>query len=230
MIGTNLRMQQIEFRFWLIGFSIFQFSGPYKLGDGVDESFLGVEIDSMQTGHHIERTTWSQPTRIQSVVLQNDGSIILCDGDSVSEIGDNIEVVEILSTGAHTDAVQPTESQSNGVPFQQIQQVPIERVASQSTQTKKKPPSLKKRPLHMQPKQNGGQIQRFPCPRCGRDYSQRKNMRRHYRLECGQEPRFPCPICNLRFKRNNQMNSHMITRHGIKEATACDVPEVFVDA
>lgn len=80
--------------------------------------------------------------------------------------------------------------------------------------------ALKKRPLHMMPKQFNSQMQRFKCPRCGKDYSQRKNMRRHYRLECGQEPKYPCPVCNLRFKRHNQMSGHMSTRHGIKDANS----------
>lgn len=78
--------------------------------------------------------------------------------------------------------------------------------------------SMKKRPLHMMPKKPTAESQRFKCPRCGKDYSQRKNMRRHYRLECGQEPKYPCPVCNLRFKRHNQMSGHMLTRHGIKDA------------
>lgn len=77
--------------------------------------------------------------------------------------------------------------------------------------------SMKKRPLHMMPKQATDESQRYKCPRCGKDYSQRKNMRRHYRLECGQEPKYPCPICSLRFKRHNQMSGHMLTRHGIKD-------------
>lgn len=72
-----------------------------------------------------------------------------------------------------------------------------------------------------------GEQQRFVCPRCGKDYSQSKNMRRHYRLECGQEPKFPCPYCQLRFKRNNQLRNHIVSRHcvsansiGVLEANA----------
>lgn len=86
--------------------------------------------------------------------------------------------------------------------------------------------NVKKRPLHMMPKQSIGQSQRYKCPRCGKDYSQRKNMRRHYRLECGQEPKYPCPVCSLRFKRHNQMSGHMLTRHGIKDiATKVLLPD-----
>lgn len=85
---------------------------------------------------------------------------------------------------------------------------------------------VKKRPLHMQPKQSNSHAQRYKCPRCGKDYSQRKNMRRHYRLECGQEPKYPCPVCSLRFKRHNQMSGHMLTRHGIKDvATKVLLPD-----
>lgn len=73
----------------------------------------------------------------------------------------------------------------------------------------------KKRPAHMQPQQD---TQRFPCPRCGRDYSQSKNMRRHYRLECGQEPRYPCSFCQLRFKRNNQLKNHIMIKHCFSNA------------
>lgn len=185
----------------------------------------------MASDEQIEASAWPQPSRIQSVVLQNDGSIILCDGDSVSEIGDNIEVVEILSTEAQPTAATPTQQQ----PHEPSHQVPSRNDQQQqsphqtNTKSLKKPAMVKKRPLHMQPKQVD-QTQRFLCPRCGRDYSQRKNMRRHFRLECGQEPRFPCPICNLRFKRNNQMNSHMITRHGLKDASTYGGPVVYVDA
>lgn len=63
-----------------------------------------------------------------------------------------------------------------------------------------------------------GEQQRFVCPRCGKDYSQSKNMRRHYRLECGQEPKFPCPYCQLRFKRNNQLRNHIVSRHCVSSA------------
>lgn len=210
----------------------FKFSGHFKLDENINGNFLRVEIDQIAPSDQIDANAWSQPSRIQSMVLQDDGSIILCDGDSVSEIGDNIEVVEILSTGTQSSATpsQQPEPQPKLLPLQS------DPVPSTKAQPQSHPPAsttthktVKKRPLHMQPKQVG-QAQRFPCPRCGRDYSQRKNMRRHFRLECGQEPRFPCRICNLRFKRNNQMNSHMITRHGLKDASTYGGPVVYVDA
>lgn len=217
----------------------FRFSGHFKLDENINGNFLRVEIDQVATGNQTERNEWSQPSRIQSMVLQNDGSIILCDGDSVSEIGNSIEVVELLSTGAQpTKSSQQPQYQPKLLPAK-IDSSSHHQVPSTNDQLKprqpadttspKRPLMVKKRPLHMQPKQLN-QTQRFPCPRCGRDYSQRKNMRRHFRLECGQEPRFPCPVCNLRFKRNNQMNSHMITRHGLKDGSTYVGPVVYVDA
>lgn len=61
-------------------------------------------------------------------------------------------------------------------------------------------------------------VPRYGCPRCGRDYSQLKNMKRHFRLECGREPQYPCPFCKMRFKRNNQLRNHMIARHFVKKS------------
>lgn len=105
------------------------------------------------------------------------------------------------------------------------QKIPTERpeVVTTNTVIKKDNSSkqnVKKRPLHMMPKPSTSLAQRFACPRCGKDYSQQKNMKRHYRLECGQEPQYPCRICHLRFKRHNQMNGHMLTRHGLKDEDA----------
>lgn len=112
------------------------------------------------------------------------------------------------------------QSEPEMIPTKSIGSVATESIVVPSTNVPSKVcGALKKRPLHMQPKQPIHQQQRFKCPRCGKDYSQRKNMRRHYRLECGQEPKYPCPVCNLRFKRHNQMSGHMLTRHGIKDTT-----------
>lgn len=68
-------------------------------------------------------------------------------------------------------------------------------------------------PSHMQPKLVTGE--RYSCPNCKSTYSQRKNLQRHLRLECGQEPKFPCPYCQLRCKRNNQLQHHIVTKHQI---------------
>lgn len=179
--------------------------------------------------------SWSQPSRIQSMVVQNDGSIILCDSDNVDEISttgssidnkldssiqfNNIELVEILSPS-------PT--------FYQPASCEVKAQPVAAPPRPKKPPTartrnLKRTPSHMQPRQ--AQTQRFACPRCGRDYSQRKNMRRHFLLECGQEPRYTCPVCQAKFKRNNQMNNHLSLRHGVKDPYNSDlVAKVYVEA
>lgn len=210
-----------------------------KSVERVTDNVLHVEIDG-EPSTDLTASTWSHSSRMQSMVVQNDGSIILC--NSENEIGEtsssasslnlkitpspyNIEVLEILSPNyLHT----PSEiKRPNLLPLQTHPAIKRQSQASkshnrnqsQSTSNLQQPKAYaKKRPSHMLPKR-GEHAQRFVCPRCGKDYSQRKNMRRHYRLECGQEPRYPCPICNLRFKRNNQMNSHLLTRHGIKDTS-----------
>ncbi|XP_035792260.1 zinc finger protein 480-like isoform X2 [Anopheles albimanus] len=54
---------------------------------------------------------------------------------------------------------------------------------------------------------------RYTCPKCGKLYSQSRNLRRHCRLECGQEPAYICEICCKRFKRNNQLQRHIRLLH-----------------
>lgn len=116
---------------------------------------------------------------------------------------------------------QVIENKKKDIQLSESQEISTESIVIPTNTMESKPSgSAKKRPLHMQPRQPNSQMQRYQCPRCGKDYSQRKNMRRHYRLECGQEPKYPCPICNLRFKRHNQMSGHMSTRHGIKDVNA----------
>lgn len=68
-------------------------------------------------------------------------------------------------------------------------------------------------PAHMQPRIN--HTERHNCPNCNSSYSQRKNLQRHLKLECGQEPKFACPFCTLRCKRNNQMQHHIATKHRV---------------
>uniref|UniRef100_A0A1B0CV31 C2H2-type domain-containing protein n=1 Tax=Lutzomyia longipalpis TaxID=7200 RepID=A0A1B0CV31_LUTLO len=46
---------------------------------------------------------------------------------------------------------------------------------------------------------------RYPCPQCGTRFTLSKNMKRHYRYECGKEPQYQCSYCAVKFKRNNQL-------------------------
>ncbi|KAG5332989.1 LOLA3 protein, partial [Acromyrmex heyeri] len=53
----------------------------------------------------------------------------------------------------------------------------------------------------------------FGCPKCGRCFTVKGNMTRHYKYECGQAPRFQCPYCEFRSKQTSNVMSHIRTRH-----------------
>lgn len=77
--------------YWnLICWIFFSISDSYQR----DEQLLQKSNED-ETNDSTDNSTW-QP-RIQSMVVQNDGSIILCDNDSELASRPRIEVVEILS-------------------------------------------------------------------------------------------------------------------------------------
>ncbi|XP_024889498.1 zinc finger protein 211-like [Temnothorax curvispinosus] len=51
------------------------------------------------------------------------------------------------------------------------------------------------------------------CPKCGRSFTVKGNMTRHFKYECGQEPRFQCPYCEFRSKQTSNVMSHIRSRH-----------------
>ncbi|XP_014474802.1 PREDICTED: zinc finger protein 786-like [Dinoponera quadriceps] len=53
----------------------------------------------------------------------------------------------------------------------------------------------------------------FRCPKCGRSFTVKGNMTRHFKYECGQPPRFQCPYCKFRSKQTSNVMSHIRTRH-----------------
>ncbi|EFN84260.1 Zinc finger protein 672 [Harpegnathos saltator] len=53
----------------------------------------------------------------------------------------------------------------------------------------------------------------FRCPKCGRCFTVKGNMTRHFKYECGQPPRFQCPYCKFRSKQTSNVMSHIRTRH-----------------
>ncbi|KAL6434187.1 hypothetical protein ACFW04_005949 [Cataglyphis niger] len=53
----------------------------------------------------------------------------------------------------------------------------------------------------------------FSCPKCGRCFTVKGNMTRHYKYECDQPPRFQCPYCEFRSKQTSNVMSHIRTRH-----------------
>ncbi|XP_058796158.1 zinc finger protein 93-like [Phymastichus coffea] len=57
---------------------------------------------------------------------------------------------------------------------------------------------------------------KWPCDRCGKQYSSYSILWRHQKYECGQVARFFCDHCNYRAKRKEHMNYHVMARHNIK--------------
>ncbi|EFN68037.1 Zinc finger protein 337 [Camponotus floridanus] len=53
----------------------------------------------------------------------------------------------------------------------------------------------------------------YSCPRCGRSFTVKGNMTRHFKYECNQPPRFQCPYCEFRSKQTSNVMSHIRTRH-----------------
>lgn len=54
---------------------------------------------------------------------------------------------------------------------------------------------------------------RFECPRCGKVYRWKGNLKQHLNVECGKEPRLQCPYCPHRCKHKSSMNRHMKHLH-----------------
>nr|XP_012225960.1 PREDICTED: zinc finger protein 394-like [Linepithema humile] len=63
------------------------------------------------------------------------------------------------------------------------------------------------------PKGTFGDNKPFGCPKCGRCFTVKGNMTRHYKYECGQKPRFQCPYCEFRSKQTSNVMSHVRTKH-----------------
>ena len=167
--------------------------------------------------------TWNnQEHQLQNVLFVNSGDIVLC----TEEVNDNGKIntkstpakIEYQVELANVVSANIIPSSSLSVTQQNATTTTIVHDATTMPVTLttaavpvEKKIIQKKKKATLQMNAIGGV--RFGCPRCGKDYSQNKNMRRHFRLECGQEPKYPCPYCQLRFKRNNQLKNHMISRH-----------------
>lgn len=54
---------------------------------------------------------------------------------------------------------------------------------------------------------------RFECPRCGKVYRWKGNLKQHINVECGKEPQLQCPYCPHRCKHKSSMNRHMKHLH-----------------
>jgi hypothetical protein len=66
-------------------------------------------------------------------------------------------------------------------------------------------------PLHSHAQKLGKEF--FKCVKCGRNYSHRRNLWRHLKLECGKEPTFQCAYCPKKTKQKVHMKSHIAVRH-----------------
>ena len=58
----------------------------------------------------------------------------------------------------------------------------------------------------------------FQCTKCGKSYTTKSNMKRHFEKECGIEPHFHCSECEFRtfWKRNFQ--NHLIKMHNVDQS------------
>lgn len=54
---------------------------------------------------------------------------------------------------------------------------------------------------------------RYQCPGCEKNYSDRGNMRRHYKFECNQPRYFKCSYCGKLNKRKGDLFEHMRIYH-----------------
>lgn len=54
---------------------------------------------------------------------------------------------------------------------------------------------------------------KFPCGRCGREYTRRDTLLRHEKYECGSEQLFSCPFCPSRSKYKRNIDSHIAAKH-----------------
>ncbi|GLV34651.1 longitudinals lacking [Carabus blaptoides fortunei] len=62
--------------------------------------------------------------------------------------------------------------------------------------------------VNMMAHQETLQIVRYSCRRCCRVYSNKSNLRRHIRLECGVVPQYECQKCKKRFKHSHHLFGH----------------------
>ena len=53
----------------------------------------------------------------------------------------------------------------------------------------------------------------FKCHICGVAFTQKGNLRRHYKIHSDEKP-FQCPICSYRCRRRDALNGHMRIHSG----------------
>lgn len=51
------------------------------------------------------------------------------------------------------------------------------------------------------------------CFQCNKEYTWKKSLKRHLRLECGKEPTFQCLFCPYKAKQKTTLQNHMALKH-----------------
>lgn len=60
-----------------------------------------------------------------------------------------------------------------------------------------------------------GRRVRFSCDACPKSYTDRSNLNRHKKYECGdKEPVFRCPFCPYKGKQKVSVKKHAFCKHG----------------
>lgn len=66
-------------------------------------------------------------------------------------------------------------------------------------------------------KKNRGRLyEQTTCPKCGKLYTTRKSMMRHYRFQCTNARQFKCSVCIYRCNRKDNLRSHMHLQHKLR--------------
>lgn len=63
----------------------------------------------------------------------------------------------------------------------------------------------------------------YYCPKCGRGFTLKSNLKRHYTYECGFGPRYKCPYCDLKSKQTSQVYSHIRNKHPGEQVFYVDI-------
>lgn len=64
--------------------------------------------------------------------------------------------------------------------------------------------------------------QQYKCEKCARSYSQKKNLNRHKKYECGGIRMFVCQFCFNRFKYKDYLRRHIDRMHLKTDANISD--------
>mmetsp|Transcript_16719 Transcript_16719/g.23392 ORF Transcript_16719/g.23392 Transcript_16719/m.23392 type:complete len:450 (+) Transcript_16719:353-1702(+) len=69
-------------------------------------------------------------------------------------------------------------------------------------------------------------VKPFPCPVCGKRFSQKGNMKMHQRVHTGEKP-FVCPTCGKRFSQKGNMQTHTRIHSGVKPFECVECKQAF---